>query len=66
MDPVTIISLANIVLPQLFGFIGQLRQDNPEKSYAEILRESGLKLSEEEARLLQEMEQALRDGAVAR
>lgn len=62
----TLITLFNIIAPQVFGAIAEARRNNPEQSYREALVTAGIKLDPEQARLLQEMEQAIRDGAVPR
>lgn len=60
------VALFNIIAPHLFAAIGSARRDKPEASYREALVAAGIKLDPEQARLLQEMEQAIRDGAVPR
>lgn len=60
------IALFNIIAPHLFAAIGSIRRQNPEASYREVLQAAGIKLDAEQARLLQDMEQAVRDGAVPR
>lgn len=60
------VAIFNIIAPHIFAAIGAARRDNPEASYREALVAAGLKLDPEQARLLQEMEQAIRDGAVPR
>jgi hypothetical protein len=60
------IALFNIIAPHVFGAIAQARQDNPEASYREALVAAGIKIDAEQARLLQDMEQAVGDGAIPR
>lgn len=60
------IALFNIIAPHLFGAIAARRNNNPNESYRESLVAVGVKLDAEQARLLQDMEQAVRDGAVPR
>lgn len=60
------IAIFNLIAPHVFGAISQWRKDNPEASYREALVGAGIKLDAEQARLLQDMEQAIRDGAVPR
>jgi hypothetical protein len=62
----TFITLFNIIAPQVFAAIAAARQQNPEQSYREVLIAQGIRLDEEQMRLMQEMEQAIRDGAVPR
>lgn len=63
---VSAIGIFNLVAPQVFALISSLRNQKPDATYEEILREAGLKLDAEQARLLADMEQAIRDGAVPR
>lgn len=60
------IAIFNLIAPHIFAAIGKARQGNPEASYREVLVAAGIKLDAEQARLLQDMEQAVRDGAVPR
>lgn len=60
------VAIFNIIAPHVFGAIAEARRTNPEASYRDALVASGIKLDAEQARLLQEMEQAIRDGAVPR
>ena len=60
------IAIFNIIAPHVFAAIGSARRSNPEQSYRETLIAAGIKLDAEQARLLQDMEQAIRDGAVPR
>jgi hypothetical protein len=60
------VALFNIIAPHLFAAIGSARRENPEASYRDALIKAGIKLDPEQARLLEEMEQAIRDGAVPR
>lgn len=59
-------ALFNIIAPHLFAAIAEARRKNPEATYREVLVSSGIKLDAEQARLLEDMEQAIRDGAVPR
>lgn len=63
---VSAIGIFNLVAPQVFALIASLRNQKPDATYEEILREAGVKLDAEQARLLADMEQAIRDGAVPR
>lgn len=60
------IAIFNIIAPHVFGAIAEARRDNPEASYRDALVSAGIKLDAEQARLLADMEQAIRDGAVPR
>lgn len=60
------IAIFNIIAPHVFGAIAEARRNNPQGSYREALETAGVKLDAEQARLLQDMEQAIRDGAVPR
>lgn len=60
------IAILNIVLPQAFGFIGDLRRQDPSLSYEDALRKSGLKVDDEVMRLLADMAKAVQEGAVPR
>jgi hypothetical protein len=60
----TFITLFNIIAPQVFGAIAAARRSNPEQSYREVLVAQGIRLDAEQMRLMEEMEQAIRDGAV--
>lgn len=60
------VAIFNIIAPHVFGAIAEARRSNPETSYRDVLVAAGVKLDAEQARLLQDMEQAVRDGAVPR
>ena len=60
------IAIFNIIAPHVFGAIAEARRSNPEASYRDALQAAGVKLDAEQARLLADMEQAIRDGAVPR
>lgn len=62
----TLITLFNIIAPQVFGAIAAARRNNPEQPYRETLIAQGIRLDDEQIRLMEEMEQAIRDGAVPR
>lgn len=64
MDPVSAITIFNIVAPQVFALIASLRKKNPEASYESILREAGVELDAEYQRLLADMAKAVEEGAV--
>lgn len=66
MDPISLVTIFNIIAPHVFGFIASLRKNNPGMTYEQALREAGVKLSAEEAQLLADMAQAVRDGAIPR
>jgi hypothetical protein len=66
MGPVEIVTIANVILPHLFAVIGNIRSSQPELSYRETLELAGVKLDMEYAKLLEDMEQAVKDGAVPR
>lgn len=65
MNPL-IITIFNLVAPEVFRLIRDLRSDNPSVSYKETLEQAGIKLDAEYAKLLEDMAQAVRDGAVPR
>lgn len=60
------IAIFNIIAPHVFAAIGSARREKPEASYRDALQQAGVKLDAEQARLLADMEQAIRDGAVPR
>lgn len=60
------IAILNIVLPQAFGFIGDLRRQDPTLSYKDALIKSGLKVDAEVLQLVADMAKAVEEGAVPR
>ena len=66
MDPVSAVTIFNIVAPQVFALIASLRRKDPEASYESILRAAGVELDAEYARLLADMDRAVSEGAVPR
>jgi hypothetical protein len=63
MDPVTAITIFNLIAPHVFTAIGNIRQQKPEASYEQVLREAGIELDSEQARLLVDMTKAVSEGA---
>lgn len=63
---VSAIGIFNLVAPQVFALISSLRSQKPDATYEEILREAGVKLDAEAARLLEDMAKAVAEGAVPR
>ena len=66
MDPVTLITIFNLIAPQVFQLIGNLRQKDPTMTYQQALEMAGVKLDAEYAQLLADMAQAVKEGAVPR
>jgi hypothetical protein len=60
------VAIFNIIAPHVFGAIAAARQSDPKATYRQALLDAGIRLDPEQARLLAEMEQAVRDGAVPR
>lgn len=60
------IAILNIVLPQVFGLIGNMRRQDPTLSYEQALRKAGVELDAEQMRLLADMAKAVEEGAVPR
>ena len=63
---VSAIGIFNLVAPQVFSLISSLRQQKPNATYEEILREAGLDLDAEQMRLLADMTKDVSEGAVPR
>lgn len=63
---VSAIGIFNLVAPQVFALISSLRNQKPDATYEEILREAGVKLDAEATRLLADMAKAVSEGAVPR
>lgn len=61
---VSAIGIFNLVAPQVFALIASLRNQKPDATYEEILREAGVKLDAEAVRLLADMAKAVQDGAI--
>lgn len=66
MDPVSAITIFNIIAPTVFGFIAEMRRKDPELTYEQILQQAGVKLDAEHQRLLADMAKAVSEGAVPR
>lgn len=66
MNPSEWVAIFNIVAPHVFQLLGSMRQKDPNISYRESLELAGVKLDAEYAQLLEDMAQAVRDGAVPR
>lgn len=63
---VSAIGIFNLVAPQVFALISSLRNQKPNATYEEILREAGVELDAEATRLLADMAKAVSEGAVPR
>lgn len=63
---VSAIGIFNLVAPQVFALISSLRNQKPDATYEEILREAGVELDAEATRLLADMVKAVSEGAVPR
>lgn len=63
IDP-TIVAIFQIVAPHIFRYIEQLREDQPDITYAEALAQAGIRLDAEYMRLLSDMAKDIADGAV--
>jgi hypothetical protein len=66
MDPVSAVTIFNIVAPHVFALIASLRKKDPSASYESVLRAAGVELDAEYARLLADMHKAVEEGAVPR
>lgn len=66
MDPVALIAIFNIVAPHVFRLIDERMSSSPDLTYQQALEQAGVKLDAEYARLLADMAQAVKDGAVPR
>lgn len=66
MNPSDWIAIFNIVAPHVFQLIDGIHSKDPAVSYEEVLQMAGVKLDVEHARLLADMAQAVKDGAVPR
>ena len=60
------IAILNIVLPQVFGIIGDMRRQDPTLTYEQALRKAGVQVDAEVLRLMAEMAKAVEEGAVPR
>lgn len=60
------IAILNIVLPQVFGIIGDMRHQDPTLTYEQALRKAGVQVDAEVMRLMAEMAKAVEEGAVPR
>lgn len=65
MSPL-IITIFNLVAPQVFEFIRSQRAGNPSVSYKETLEAAGIRLDAQYAELLDDMAKAVAEGAVPR
>jgi hypothetical protein len=60
------VAILNIVLPQVFGIVSDMRRKDPSLTYEQALRNAGVKIDAEVLRLLAEMAKAVEEGAVPR
>lgn len=60
------VAILNIVLPQVFGIIGDMRKQDPTLTYEQALRQAGVKVDAEVLRLMADMAKAVEEGATPR
>jgi hypothetical protein len=60
------VAILNIVLPQVFGIVGDMRKQDPSLTYEQALRKAGVNVDAEVLRLMAEMAKAVQEGAVPR
>lgn len=60
------IAILNIVLPQVFGIVSDMRKQDPSLTYKDALLKAGVNVDAEVLRLMADMAKAVEEGAVPR
>lgn len=57
------ITIFNIIAPRVFDHLAKMKAQDPSATYKEILQQANVKLSDEEAKLLEDIARDMAEGA---